>query len=302
MMMALAEARNLPGILVPGGVTLPPTDGEDAGAIQSIGPRFTHGELSLKEAAELGCRACGSAGGGCQFLGTAATSQVIGEALGLSLPHSALAPSGEAVWLEMARNSAVALNDLRARNISLKHILTDGAIRNAMVLHAAFGGSTNLLLHIPAIAFSAGLKRPTVADWAEINRKVRRIVDVLPNGPTYFKTVQVFLAGGVPEVMLHLRNMKMLDLDVLTVTGKSLRENLVWWENSDRRKCFREILKSLDRFAGPRVRQHADFSRRQPRAARIGRQKHGHRSESLERRRIRTHRTRPRLCQRGGRD
>src|SRR5713226_7065001 len=109
MMLALAASRRLPGILVPGGVTLPPTQGEDAGKVQSIGARFAHGEITLEEAAELGCRACGSPGGGCQFLGTAATSQVVAEALGLSLPHSALAPSGEPVWLELGPRSAFAL-------------------------------------------------------------------------------------------------------------------------------------------------------------------------------------------------
>lgn len=246
MMMAMAEAKDLPGILVPGGVTLPPSDGEDAGTIQSIGSRFSHGELTLEEASELGCRACASSGGGCQFLGTAATSQVVGEALGLSLPHSALAPSGEAVWLELARNSARALAQLQSRGIKIRDILTEKAIHNAMVVHAAFGGSTNLLLHIPAIAFCAGLKRPTVENWIDINRKVSRIVDVLPNGPRHFKTVQVFLAGGVPEVMMHLRDAGMLHLDCITATGMTLGENLEWWEKSDRRMRFREALAKLD--------------------------------------------------------
>ena len=95
MMMALAAMRELPAVLVPGGVTLPPTTGEDAGKIQTIGVRFAHGEISLQDAADMGCRACATAGGGCQFLGTAATSQVIGEALGMSLTHTALAPSGQ---------------------------------------------------------------------------------------------------------------------------------------------------------------------------------------------------------------
>ncbi len=113
----------------------------------------------------LGCHACASPGGGCQFLGTAATSQVVGEALGLSLPHCALAPSGQPIWLDMARRSARALWDLHERKIPLSDILTDAALRNAMVVHAAFGGSTNLLLHIPAIAHQAGLRRPTVDDW-----------------------------------------------------------------------------------------------------------------------------------------
>src|ERR1043166_3542073 len=146
MMMALAGLRELPTILVPGGVTLPPEHGEDAGAVQTIGARFARGLLTLDEAADLGCRACGTPGGGCQFLGTAATSQVVGEALGLSLPHSALAPSGEAVWLDMATRSARALTTLEAKRITVDRIITDDSIHNAMVVHAAFGGSTNLLL------------------------------------------------------------------------------------------------------------------------------------------------------------
>src|SRR5207237_8296259 len=118
MMMALAGMRDLPSVLVPGGVTLPPEQGEDAGAIQTIGARFAHGLLTLQEAADLGCRACASPGGGCQFLGTAATSQVVGEALGMSLPHSALAPSGQPIWLDMAIRSARALVRLESLGIT----------------------------------------------------------------------------------------------------------------------------------------------------------------------------------------
>ena len=84
-----------------------------------------------------------------------------------------------------------------------------------MTVHAAFGGSTNLLLHIPAIAFAAGLPRPTVEDWPAINRKVPRLVDVLPNGPSYHPTIRAYLAGGVPEVMLHLRALGLLDLNAV---------------------------------------------------------------------------------------
>jgi putative YjhG/YagF family dehydratase len=246
MMLALAAMRDLPCVLVPGGVTLPPTDGEDAGTIQSIGARFARGELTLDRAAELGCRACGSPGGGCQFLGTAATSQVIGEALGLALPHSALAPSGQPVWLDMARRSARALLALEARSLSTRQILTDASVRNAMVVHAAFGGSTNLLLHLPAIAHAAGLRRPSVNDWIDVNRRVPRLVDVLPNGPTNHPTVRVFLAGGVPEVMLHLRRRGLLDLDCLTVAGERLEKTLDWWEGSERRRALRERLRQAD--------------------------------------------------------
>ena len=246
MMMALAAMRDLPCVLVPGGVTLPPANGEDAGKIQTLGVRFAHGLISLEEAAELGCRACASPGGGCQFLGTAATSQVVGEALGLSLPHTALAPSGQPVWKDAAVRSARALCQLEARGIAMRDILSPASVRNAMAVHAAFGGSTNLLLHIPAIAHAAGLPRPTVEDWIAINRRVPRIVDVLPNGPTHHPTVRVFLAGGTPEVMLHLRRLGALDTDALTVTGKKLVEVLDAWETSERRARFREILRRQD--------------------------------------------------------
>ncbi len=246
MMLALAGAKHLPGVIVPGGVTLPPREGEDAGKIQSMGARYSHGELSLKEAAELGCRACASPGGGCQFLGTAATAQVVAEALGLALPHSALVPSGQPIWREMARRSARALVALAANGIATSDVLTAGAIRNAMIVHAAFGGSTNLLLHIPAIAFAAGLRRPTVDDWHKVNIKVPRLVDVLPNGPAYHPTVRVYLAGGVPEVMLHLRALGLLDEAVLTVTGGPLGRVLDAWTISDRRKRLRERLHQQD--------------------------------------------------------
>src|SRR3954467_13094890 len=217
MMMALAGTPDLACVLVPGGVTLMPDVGEDAGKVQTIGARFAHGTLSLQEAADAGCRACASPGGGCQFLGTAATSQVVAEALGMAVPHSALAPSGEPVWTELGPRSARALVHMERRGLKMRDIVTSASIRNAMVLHAAFGGSTNLLLHIPAIAHAAGLRRPSVEDWIQVNRKVPRLVSVLPNGPVHHPTVRVFLAGGVPEVMLHLRGLGVLDTKVLTV-------------------------------------------------------------------------------------
>lgn len=246
MMMALAGSPDLPTVLVPGGVTLPPTHGEDAGKVQTIGVRFAQGEISLKEAAEMGCRACATPGGGCQFLGTAATAQVVGEALGLSLPHSALAPSGQGVWLELARASARALVALRDNGVTTKDILTPDALHNAMIVHAAYGGSLNLLLHLPAIAHAAGLPRPTVDDWIRANRQTPRLVNVLPNGPDDHATVRVFLAGGVPEVMLHLRDLGLLKLDARTVSGLRLGDALSWWETSERRAVLREQLREKD--------------------------------------------------------
>ena len=243
MMMALAATHDLPVVLVPGGVTLLPEEGEDAGKIQTIGVRFVHGSITLEEAADLGCRACASPGGGCQFLGTAATAQVVGEALGLSLGHSALAPSGHPIWIDMAQRSATALMNLEARHITASDIVSDAAVRNALVVFAAFGGSTNLILHLPAIAHAAGLQRPTAEDWAAVNKQVPRLVDALPNGPRNHPTVQVFMAGGVPEVMLHLRRLGLLETRVTTAGGDSLDAQLDAWESSERRTRLRDQLR-----------------------------------------------------------
>ena len=246
MMMALASAGPLPTILIPGGVTLLPESGEDAGKVQTIGARYANHQITLETAAEMGCRACATPGGGCQFLGTAATAQVIAEALGLALPHTALSPSGAPIWLDAARRSAAAILRLHQLKIGTRDVLTQASLENAMVAHAAFGGSTNLLLHLPAIAYSAGLKRPAASDWADVNRQVPRLVDALPNGPRNFATVQVFLAGGLPEVMLHLRRAGLLNTRVKTVSGETLDSCLDWWEGSARRHELRKNLVARD--------------------------------------------------------
>jgi putative YjhG/YagF family dehydratase len=262
MMMALAAARDLPSVLIPGGVTLMPEEGEDAGRVQSIGARFSHGVITLDQAAEMACRACASPGGGCQFLGTAATSQVVAEALGMALPHSALSPSGHPVWLDMATRSARAVLAIESRGLRSRDIISEAAVQNAMVVHAAFGGSTNLILHLTAIAHSAGLRRPTVMDWTAINRRAPRLVDALPNGPANHPTVQVFLAGGVPEVMLHLRRLDLLDTSVLTVSGERLDRVLDWWENSERRQRVRELLSRRDGVNPDNVIMDSESARR----------------------------------------
>ena len=141
---------------------------------------------------------------------------------------------------------------------------------------------------MPAIAFAAGLERPTVDDWQRVNLQVPRLVDALPNGPVGHPTVRVFLAGGVPEVMLHLRDLGLLDLDVLTVAGVSLRQSLEWWEKSDRRQALRRALHGgrrrrprrrhhvASRSAESRTDEHRLFSARQSSSAGIGGQKHRH--------------------------
>ena len=262
MMMALASTGDLPGIIVPGGSTLPARDAEDTARIQSLGARFAHKLIDMDYAAGMGCRCCGSAGGGCHFLGTAASSQVVAEAFGMALPHSALCPSGEDVWLDMARRSALALLNLSMNNIPLHRILTKESLENAMLVFAAFGGSTNMLLHIPAIAHEAGLDIPTLEDWTRINKRVPRLVDALPNGPNNFPTVHVYAAGGVPEVMLHLRDMGLLNPGVMTVTGKTLEENLDWWETSERRRAIKAKLTELEDLNPDSIIMDADSAKK----------------------------------------
>ena len=244
MTMALAASRDQPAVIVPGGVTLPASDGEDAGKAQTIGARFAHGRITLQEAGDIGCRACASPGGGCQFLGTAATAQIVAEALGLALPHTALAPSGQPLWRDGAVRSARAVLRQMALGLAVRDVVTEGALHNAMAVYAAVGGSTNFLLHLPAIAHAAGLPVPALAEWKAVNARVPRIVDALPNGP--HPTVRVFLAGGVPEVMLHLRGLGLLDLSARAATGEPLGATLEWWEGSERRRRLRERLKEMD--------------------------------------------------------
>ena len=260
MTMALAACRALPAVVVPGGVTLPASDGEDAGKAQTVGARFAHGRITLEQAAEIGCRACASPGGGCQFLGTAATAQVVAEALGLALTHTALAPSGQPIWKDGARRSARAVLRQMALGLSARDVVTDGAVRNAMAAYAAVGGSTNFLLHLPAIAHAAGLRPPALAEWKSVNARVPRLVDALPNGP--HPTVRVFLAGGVPEVFLHLRELGLLDLSARAATGETLGATLEWWERSARRRRLRERLREVDGVDPDEVIMSPDAARR----------------------------------------
>lgn len=247
MMMALAGLKEHPVVLVPGGVTLAPEKGEDAGMIQSIGARFSQGEASLEYAQEVGCRACASPGGGCQFLGTAGTSQVVAESLGISITHSALSPSGSPAWKDIARRSAKALVMCEKIGLQSKTIITDESLENAMIVHAACGGSTNLLLHLPAVAHAAGRKRMSVSDWKMVNKNTPRLVDVLPNGPVGYPTSVLYAAGAVPEVMLQLRKIGLLNTSAPTITGLTLGENLDWWESSRRRFEVHKYLKDSSR-------------------------------------------------------
>ena len=185
---------------------------------RAIGARFAHGQITLEARGGAWVPRVRVAGRRVPVPGHG--GDVAGGRRGAG--HVAAAFRAGALGTpDLARHGA-ALGARRAGDGSARHAHARHshrrALHNAMVVHAAFGGSTNLILHLPAIAHSAGLRGPRRDDWTRINRQVPRLVDALPNGPRIIPTVQVFLAGGVPEVMLHLRRAGLLE------TGRAHRQ------------------------------------------------------------------------------
>ena len=159
--------------------------------------------------------------GACTFLGTASTMQCMAEALGMALPGSALAPATMTDILRYARQAGRSIMQLVEKNIVVSDIMTPAAFRNALIVHSAIGGSTNATLHLPSIARELGYDMP-IELFDEINHQVPHLGNVTPSGKHL--TESFWFAGGIPYVQLLLKDM--LDLDVMTVTGKTLGENL----------------------------------------------------------------------------
>jgi dihydroxy-acid dehydratase len=223
----LAMARcDLPAIHVPGGTQLNAPDYVTSNKLWSMGAAFKRGELTgdeLELAQRGACPTCGA----CQFMGSAATGQVLAEALGLALPGSALVPEPLTKLLRYARAAGKQVLHLLAEGLTARRILTREAFENAIVLHAAIGGSTNALLHLPVIAKEAGVDI-TIDDFDRIHREVPVLANVKSTGR--YPVEYFWYAGGVPAVMLELRDL--LHLDCITVTGKTLGENLEEIEHS----------------------------------------------------------------------
>ncbi|MFC5219593.1 dihydroxy-acid dehydratase [Streptomyces coerulescens] len=177
----------------------------------------------LESAQRGACPTCGA----CQFMGSASTGQVLMEALGLALPGSALAPAPLTKLLRYARATGKQILRLIADGITPDRILTREAFENAIIVHAAIGGSTNALLHLPAAARELEME-VTIDDFDRIHRQVPVLANVKTTGR--YPVEYLWYAGGVPAVMLELRDM--LHLDCLTVTGRTLGENLEELENS----------------------------------------------------------------------
>jgi dihydroxy-acid dehydratase len=211
---------NLPAIHLPGGSQLNGPDYVTSDQMWALGAAVERGELpraELERAQAVACPTCGA----CQFMGSASTGQVFAEALGLALPGSALIPSPLTRHLRYARLSGKQILTLIEQDITPKQILTRAAFENAIILHAAIGGSTNGLLHLPVIAREVGIDI-SLDDFDRIHRRVPVLANAKTTGR--YPVEYLWYAGGVPAIMLELGDL--LNLDCLTVTGKSLGENL----------------------------------------------------------------------------
>ena len=219
-LIGLARA-DIPSLVVPGGTM---NAGPDMLTLEQLGKysaRYERGEISREKldwAKQNACPSCGA----CSFIGTASTMQIMAEALGLALPGSALMPATSPDLLDYAREAgrqAVKLAFMPEMRPS--KIVTIESFENAIYVHAAISGSTNCLLHIPALAHELGIEI-TGDTFDRIHRNARYLLDVRPAGR--WPAECFYYAGGVPAVMEEIR--EHLHLDVMTVTGKTLGENL----------------------------------------------------------------------------
>jgi dihydroxy-acid dehydratase len=217
----LAMARcDLPAIHLPGGTQMNAPSSITSDQMWGLGAAVERGELpreQLEKDQHGACPTCGA----CQFMGSASTGQVLSEALGLALPGSALIPAPLTRLLRVARAAGKQILKLVEWNLTPRQILTREAFENAIAVHAAVGGSTNSMLHLPALAREVGLD-VTIDDFDRIHRQVPVLANAKTTGR--YPVEYLWYAGGVPAVMLEIRDL--LHLDCLTVTGKTLGENL----------------------------------------------------------------------------
>ena len=242
-LMGLARV-NIPSVVVTGGTM---AAGPELLTLEQLGmyaAKFERGEIDEEKLNWAKCNACPSCGA-CSFIGTASTMQIMAEALGLSLPGSALLPATSPDLLDYARRAgAQAVKLARMEHMRPRDIVTMESFENAILVHAAISGSTNALLHIPALAHEFGLEVDG-ATFDRIHRGARYLLDIRPAGrwPAEF----FYYAGGVPAIMEEIRDQ--LHLDVMTVTGKTLGENLAELkENGFYERCQRWLEEANARY------------------------------------------------------
>lgn len=236
-LMSMARV-NIPSIFVPGGVMATASNGFTLEQIGAVNAKYKKGNVSEAEFKTCQTDACPTCGA-CQFMGTAATMQIMAEALGLALPHSAVMPATSNNIANMAKNAGKSVIKLIENNITPKDIITEKSLHNAIVIHGAIGGSTNALLHLPAIANEANIPFD-VNNVDKIHKEIPFLVNTRPIGE--YSTDLFWYAGGVPELMIMLKDH--LYLDVMTVTGKTLGENLTDIQNSGKLKIAEGYLKN----------------------------------------------------------
>lgn len=219
MLMAIGRT-NLPTIIVTGGVM---KAGPNLLTLEQIGAysaMYERGEISKDQLTYYKHNACPSCGA-CSFMGTAGTMQVMSEALGLTLPGSALLPATSEDLKTFAYKSGLQAVKLAQSGLMARDIVTKNSFENAIIIHAAISGSTNALLHLPAIAHEFGIEIDAET-FERIHKDAHYILDVRPAGR--WPSEYVYYAGGVPAIMEEVKHF--LHLDCMTVTGKTLGENL----------------------------------------------------------------------------
>jgi dihydroxy-acid dehydratase len=217
----LAAARlNIPTILMPGGSMDIGPQRLHQGDVPGHFFKLKHKQLSSDEFQRISEDSTPSCGA-CQFMGTASTMQILTEALGMALPGSALIPARSNYILRCARQTAGQIMKLQQKGILPRDILSREALENAIMVHAAIGGSTNAALHLPALAHELGFEL-TAHRFDILHRRIPYLADILPSGK--YPAQWLWYAGGVPRIMREIKDY--LHLDVLTVTGKTLAENL----------------------------------------------------------------------------
>ena len=225
-LMGLARV-NIPSVFVPGGTM---NAGPDMLTLEQLGmysAQYERGEIDEEKLDWAKCNACPSCGA-CSFIGTASTLQIMAEALGLALPGSALMPATSPDLLEYAREAGrQSVRLAKMKDMKPSDIVTMDSFENAILVHAAISGSTNCLLHIPAIAHEFGIEI-TGDTFDRLHRNARYLLDVRPAGR--WPAECFYYAGGVPAIMEEIK--QHLHLDVMTVTGRTLGENLEELKNN----------------------------------------------------------------------
>lgn len=238
-LMGLARV-DIPAIVVPGGTM---NAGPELLTLEQLGmysAKYERGEIDKEKLDWAKCNACPSCGA-CSFIGTASTMQIMAEALGLALPGSALMPATSPDLLEYAREAGKqAVKLAKSENMKPSDIVTYESFENAILVHAAISGSTNCLLHIPALAHEFGIEI-TGDTFDRLHRNARYLLDVRPAGK--WPAECFYYAGGVPAIMEEIK--QQLHLDVMTVTGKTLGENLDELKNNG---FYEKCEKWLDEF------------------------------------------------------